>query len=489
MILPGELLDGYRTIRQIGAGGFGEVWLCRHEMLGHFHALKFIATTDPALVQREFDALCDFRRAGGKLSARAILPIEHINRREDGIFYIMPLTDGWGAGSAAEAEWKPTTLATRVSNQKNAAAWFSSREVRGLMAPVLEALQCLCDAGLVHRDVKPDNILFRSGRPCLGDISLLCEDSEYVTRRGTDGYAAPSWYIESGGHLDMYGAAVTLYVLLTGNSSDKMGRHKFRWPPQGEHSLSEDEKQAWRQLHRVIACATSDDPGERFRSFRQFLKALEEPSPETRAAAGGTDEILPEGTRQEIEALRGELEATRRELGTLRKEFEALINSTLRGLESPLPERAGNADGAGGLAALADRFVAGLQALPAALGLGEKRALVQRALQLAQTISQSHGAGVCEGVERIGRKLGQMLESQHDFHASQIKKVLVQALALARGTELPRPGIVANTTGILLGAVLRAAVSPRKGGLSAETLPESPLLKIIHSANRALSGL
>jgi serine/threonine-protein kinase len=84
---------------------------------------------------------------------------------------------------------------------------------------VLQALQTLSDAGLVHRDVKPENILFFNGQPCLGDISLLGADASVITRRGTPGYATSFWYA----------AAAMLQTLLTGNSPEKLGRASFLW--------------------------------------------------------------------------------------------------------------------------------------------------------------------------------------------------------------------------------------------------------------------
>ena len=290
VIQPGETLDGYRTIRLIGAGGFGAVWLCRSEAVGDLRALKFIPILDEGRHAREFEALTRYRQSANQLRSPAILPIEHVNRREDGLFYIMPLSDGSGAADPVDPEWRPTTLTAVLEGRRSAEAWLGAEQVRAYLTPVLEALQLLSDAGLVHRDVKPDNILFLNSSPCLADISLLGDDSFSITRRGTPGYSAPSWYMESGGHPDMYGAATTLYSVLTGNPPDKIGRANFKWPPQGEQSLSLDEREEWLRLHSVIRRAIDERPAERFADFTAFVRALRQQAPELTSEVDGADQ-------------------------------------------------------------------------------------------------------------------------------------------------------------------------------------------------------
>jgi serine/threonine protein kinase len=165
----------------------------------------------------------------------------------------------------------------KIQLQAEQPQWFSSQEISALILPVLQALQTLTDAGLVHRDVKPENILFFNGQPCLGDISLLGADASVITRRGTPGYATPSWY--QGGHPDMFGAAATLYALLTGNEPDKMGRTAFLWPPQGSDALSDQERAEWQRLHQIIRRATEERVTERFIDLNSMAREIRHEPP------------------------------------------------------------------------------------------------------------------------------------------------------------------------------------------------------------------
>lgn len=267
-----ETLDGYRLIRLIGRGGFGEVWLCRSEAMGDYRALKWIPATSKGRLEKEYESLLHYRKAAAALRSPSLLAIEHVGRTDDGLYYVMPLADGVTDTDPSEPGWIPLSLTEKLREQTEAPGWFSSAEVIALMIPVLDGLQILTEAGLVHRDVKPDNILFFHGKPCLGDISLLGMDAPVVTRRGTPGYATPSWYL--GGHPDMYGAAATLYSLLTGNEPDKMGRSAFLWPPQGETSLSPREHNEWKRLHGVIRRAAEEEVSERFVDFAAMRVAV-----------------------------------------------------------------------------------------------------------------------------------------------------------------------------------------------------------------------
>jgi serine/threonine protein kinase len=267
-----DTLDGYRLIRLIGRGGFGEVWLCRSEAMGDYRALKWIPSTSQSRLEKEYESLLHYRKAAAALRSPTLLAIEHVGRTDDALYYVMPLADGLTDTAPSDPGWIPLSLAEKLRGQAEAPGWFSSAEVIALMIPVLEGLQILTEAGLVHRDVKPDNILFFHGKPCLGDISLLGLDAPVVTRRGTPGYATPSWYLS--GHPDMYGAGATLYSLLTGNDPDKMGRSAFLWPPKGEDSLSPGEQDEWKRLHSVIRRAAEEKVSERFVDFAAMRAAV-----------------------------------------------------------------------------------------------------------------------------------------------------------------------------------------------------------------------
>ena len=272
MLTSDIILDGYRLIRPIGRGGFGEVWLCRLEATGEPKALKFLPASDPAQLERELLALIRYRSVAAELQCPYLLPIEHVNRTEAGLYYTMPLADGIGRSEINDPAWQPKTLAALIRDRRGAPSWFSPDEIQSTLAPLIAAAQALSAAGVVHRDIKPENILFLQGRPCLGDVSLLTNGAEAITQRGTPGYAAPSWYLESGGNPDMWGISATLYGLITGNPPDKLGRAAFLWPPQGTQSV---DAKTWNRFHQVIFLGTSENAAERFPGLEAFAETLE----------------------------------------------------------------------------------------------------------------------------------------------------------------------------------------------------------------------
>lgn len=276
MLELGSHVDGYRILRRIGSGGFGHVFLCQNQAVGDFRALKFIPASSPDLAAKELQALVQFRKAVTQCNLPSILPIEHVRQIETGLFYVMPLSDGCSGWDPADASWKPWTLEDEIIRRCTAPTWFSTQEICALLLPILEALQGLSDAGLVHRDVKPANILKLSGKLMLADLSLLGPDSSQITRRGTAGYVAPSWFLEAGGHPDMYGFGATLYTLLTGNPPDKMGRSAYNNPPQEKTPNEKAEHQRLLNIVTEVTERPAKNPYHNFRVLGDVLPGTEE---------------------------------------------------------------------------------------------------------------------------------------------------------------------------------------------------------------------
>ena len=274
ILQAGTVVDQYRLIRPIGQGGFGTVWLAHTAILGAHVAVKVLNPAQPEAVERELSAVRTYKSMAVAGASAGLMPVEHVGVIDNQVFYVLPLADGLDDVAPEDPTWQPRTLAACLDRQRHASAWFTPDQVSAWLAPICGAAQILADAGLVHRDIKPDNILFLHGVPVLSDISLLRTDTLTVTSIGTPGYYAPSWYAETGGKLDMFSLAVTLFALLTGNSPDKLGRAAFRWPPQGEASLQPTVHKAWLHFHRVVLRATHENPAERYFTFTALAEDI-----------------------------------------------------------------------------------------------------------------------------------------------------------------------------------------------------------------------
>jgi serine/threonine-protein kinase len=271
-----EVVGGYRLLEVLGAGGGGTVYLAEStDGLGKRVALKRFAPEARKGFERELEA---YRR------------IEEIRRRGGSPHLVEGLAAGAladGGGFIALAYEPGGTLADRGAGE-GPLPW---REAAAVAEDVLAALASLHDAGLCHRDVKPQNVLLgRDGRARLGDFGLATARDGGISTGGSPAFAAPEQWetadadARAGVAIDVYGAGATLYWLLTG-----------RAPRPGAPDLFLlESRRVPRELQRALRRALAAEPGERFASaagFREAIRAAREapehpPRARARATAG-----------------------------------------------------------------------------------------------------------------------------------------------------------------------------------------------------------
>lgn len=268
---PGDLLDNrYRIGETIARGGMSVVYHCVDTRLDRDLAAKVL---DPGYA-REPAFRARFER-----EARAVARLNHpclvnvfdqgVDRRPDGdhVFLVMELISG---GTLREL------LRERGPMPPHAAL--------AVMGPVLEALALAHDEGMVHRDVKPDNVLIRDDHQVkLADFGLVRASRRDVSTGGpvigTAAYLSPEQV--RGGHVgpqgDVYSAGVLLFELLT-------GRTPFRGSTPEETALMRLDNEVPApssyiagvppELDELVLRATGREPAARFADGNGFLEAV-----------------------------------------------------------------------------------------------------------------------------------------------------------------------------------------------------------------------
>lgn len=238
--LPWERVGPYRLVGPLGEGGMGLVFRAEHERSGAAVALKIVRVADEMLLEsfrREIYALRSLRHPG---IVRVV---------DDGVldgqpWYAMPLLGRASLGDYideihAMASSQGTTL--RSNPDEDTAPPPRSDRSRGgprhapdlartcaLVAALCDALSFMHGQGLVHRDVKPDNVLLHHGRPVLVDFGLALRQREEDQRRevldiaaggmGTPPYMSPEQIrgrvVDA--RTDLYSLGCILYECLTG---------------------------------------------------------------------------------------------------------------------------------------------------------------------------------------------------------------------------------------------------------------------------------
>jgi serine/threonine-protein kinase len=207
------LISGFRLVSLIGRGGMGQVWEARQLSLDRAVAMKFVRhdrVTDRNLRYFEREA-----RAGGRLAHPGLVTV-----------YESGVSDGlaWIAMELVSGCWSLRDVLEEQVRRKEFPEGYD-REVARLVAEIAQAMEAAHANGVVHRDLKPQNILLTpEGRPKVGDFGLariLGESglSRSDERPGTDHYMSPEQVgakkAELDHRTDVFSLGVVLYELLT----------------------------------------------------------------------------------------------------------------------------------------------------------------------------------------------------------------------------------------------------------------------------------
>ena len=255
------VIPGYALISPIGRGAYGEVFLAE-DASGRRVALK-VVTPRPELtdqmLQREHGGLKRFL-AVAESDPHLVRIHEMVENLPCGGFaYAMELADS--VEGHGVADYAPLTLRHRLKT----AGRLTVQESLQIAIRLCAALEHLHGQGLVHRDVKPANVIFVHGHPKLADLGLISGESDSTSSVGTQGYHAPEG--TRGPKADIFSLGKVLYEMATG-----CDRQDFPELPTDFPTFA-DSKQLL-ELNPVFAKACAANPARRYSSAGKFRRDL-----------------------------------------------------------------------------------------------------------------------------------------------------------------------------------------------------------------------
>lgn len=273
MDFSGFEIDRYHIIEKLGQGGMAVVYKAFDTKLERYVAIKIVRTDiyGPAIRERVNQRFEREAKTLSKLEHPNIIAIIDYGYWEESPYLVMPFIPG---GTLKDKLGKPIY-------------W---REAIQLLMPIVDALVYAHSKGLIHRDVKPSNILIsETGLPLLTDFGIAkvleMEEGQLTLTAtgvgmGTPEYMAPEQGLGKpvDGRADVYSLAVVLYEMITGNkpfSADTplavlMMHVNDPIPSTRKYNVRIPES-----LERVLYKALAKDAENRYQSMAEFGKALQ----------------------------------------------------------------------------------------------------------------------------------------------------------------------------------------------------------------------
>ena len=272
---PGATIGPYLLEARLGVGGMGEVWRARHLQTGAPRALKVLREPDPDLHAR-------FRREGeamARIDHPSVVRVHEFFALGPELILALELAEGG-------------TLSERLR-----AGPLDPAEAARILTQLAHGVAQVHAAGALHRDIKPDNVLFGAGGEAkLGDFGLtrLRESEEALTRTGeilgTPAYMAPEQALSGAcdERTDVYGLGALLYHCLTGEPPFSGGSTLALLDAVCNRAPAAPRERAaavpdW--LSRLCLQALAKDPARRPMSAEAFADALARQQAPSRSAA------------------------------------------------------------------------------------------------------------------------------------------------------------------------------------------------------------
>lgn len=256
-------IPDFALLRPVGEGGFGRVWLATNETTGRLRAIKLIPLRGSRFDQagREIAAITRFERDFA-VDHPNLLPIDHVGRTEEYLFYVMdPADDLKGGKASVDPKYCPATLRNELK-----AGPLPPEECVANARAILNALAALHSRGMVHRDVKPANCLYVDGTLKLADFGLLTAADPTVSRLGTEAYMPPDGRMDT--RADVYAAGLVLYEMFTGRPPES-------FPRLGERAGDVLADPTLGALNRVALKACARTPEDRYADATEMAAALD----------------------------------------------------------------------------------------------------------------------------------------------------------------------------------------------------------------------